>query len=421
MNSVVTSDAPRKPYMRSTLCVWELTLKCNLACGHCGSRAGDARADEMSTAEALETVRQLKEVGIDEVVIEGGEAFLRKDWLQIARAIVDHGMKCGMVTGGYGVSAETARRMRDAGIGYVAISLDGLEDVHDQLRGKKGSFASVFATMEHFRNAGVRFGCNTQINRLSAPQMPALYELIKSSGATGWQFMLTAPMGNAADRAEILLQPCELLDLFPMLDRIVRRAEAEGIRVHPGNNIGYFGPYKSLQGESETSQLWMGCQAGLTSIGIEADGSVKACPSLPTLPYTGGNVRKTPLRDIMQSREIGFNTSAGTDEGTAHLWGFCKTCEFAEICRGGCTFTAHSLLRKRGNNPYCHHRTIELRKRGTREVVTQKLAALGKPFDYGLFEILEQPSDAPWPAGDPLRFTAEKVAWPAGFDAYPFR
>ena len=71
---------------RSTYAVWEITLKCNLACIHCGSRAGPGRENELSTAEALDLVRQLDEVGIREVSLIGGEAFLRPDWLEIATA-----------------------------------------------------------------------------------------------------------------------------------------------------------------------------------------------------------------------------------------------------------------------------------------------------------------------------------------------
>src|SRR5262245_17164983 len=89
-------------YSRSAYAVWEITLACNLACVTCGSRAGPARPDELTTAEALDLVRQLAEVGIGEVTLIGGEAFLRPDWLEIARAINDHGMICGLTTGGYG-------------------------------------------------------------------------------------------------------------------------------------------------------------------------------------------------------------------------------------------------------------------------------------------------------------------------------
>jgi MoaA/NifB/PqqE/SkfB family radical SAM enzyme len=72
---------------RQTYAVWEITLKCNLACGHCGSRAGDKREDELTTSEALDLVRQMAELGIEEVTLIGGEAFMRPDWLMIAAEI----------------------------------------------------------------------------------------------------------------------------------------------------------------------------------------------------------------------------------------------------------------------------------------------------------------------------------------------
>ena len=68
-------------YRRTSYAVWEITLKCNLACNHCGSRAGHARTTELTTEEAFDLVRQMAEVGIKEVTLIGGEAFMRPDWL----------------------------------------------------------------------------------------------------------------------------------------------------------------------------------------------------------------------------------------------------------------------------------------------------------------------------------------------------
>ena len=90
--------------------VWEITLRCDLACHHCGSRAGRARPDELSTEECLDLVRQMAELGVKEVSLIGGEAYLRDDWTTIARAVRDHGMMCGITTGGRGVTPERARR-----------------------------------------------------------------------------------------------------------------------------------------------------------------------------------------------------------------------------------------------------------------------------------------------------------------------
>lgn len=86
--------------MLKHLHVAELINLANLACSHCGSRAGVARAHELSTEEALDLVRQLAKVGITEITLIGGEAFMRPDWLTIAQAIADAGMLCGMTTGG---------------------------------------------------------------------------------------------------------------------------------------------------------------------------------------------------------------------------------------------------------------------------------------------------------------------------------
>ncbi|MEM7795031.1 MAG: nif11-class peptide radical SAM maturase 3 [Cyanobacteria bacterium P01_C01_bin.118] len=402
-------------YHRTSYAVWEITLKCNLACSHCGSRAGHARPQELSTEEALDLVQQMAEVGIKEVTLIGGEAFLRPNWLELAAAINQAGMRCTMTTGGYGITLATAHKMKTAGIATVSVSIDGLESTHDTIRGRKGTWQYAFQTMGHLQEVGIPFGCNTQINRLSAPELPSIYERIRDAGARAWQLQLTVPMGHAADNSEILLQPYELLALYPMLARIAVRAKQEGVQLQPGNNIGYYGPYERLlrgRGKEEDWAFWQGCSAGLSTLGIEADGAIKGCPSLPTAAYTGGNIRDRTLRDIVEStEELRFNLGAGTPQGTAHLWGFCKTCEFAELCRGGCTWTSHVFFDRRGNNPYCHHRAITQAQQGKRERVLLKRQADGLPFDNGEFELIEELIDAPWDETDSLHFTTDRVQW----------
>src|SRR5579859_578988 len=84
--------------------VWEITLRCDLACRHCGSRAGRERPEELTTAEALDLVGQMANLGVKEVTLIGGEAYLREDWTEIARSVRAHGMQCTMTTGGRGLS-----------------------------------------------------------------------------------------------------------------------------------------------------------------------------------------------------------------------------------------------------------------------------------------------------------------------------
>lgn len=409
-------------YRRSAYVVWEITLKCNLSCQHCGSRAGEARDDELKTDEALDLIRQLAEVGITEVTLIGGEAFLRPDWLTLARAIADAGMIPTMVTGGFGVNKFTAKKMKEAGIAQVSVSIDGMEKTHDYLRGKPGSWKQCFETLSNFRAVDIPFAFNTQINRLSAPDLPQLYEAARDAGVNGWQYSLTVPMGNAADRPNILIQPCELLELFPVLARITNRANQEGLRVLPGNDIGFFGPYEAILRHEQfrLGAYWQGCQAGVGGLGIEADGKIKGCPSLPTDSYVGGNIRDMKLVDILQTKELTFNINVGgTARAKKELWGFCKTCEHAELCRAGCAWTSHVFFDRRGNNPHCHSRALKLKDRGVRERVEQIVKAEGTPFDNGKFKLIEEPIDAPWPDGDPLHFTADKVVWPDSWATWP--
>ncbi len=393
------------PYARTTHVVWELTLACNLACGHCGSRAGARRPRELTTAEALDVVGQLAEAGVREVTLIGGEAYLRADWAAIAAAIAGRGMVVTMVTGGLGVTARLADRMAEAGVQGVSVSIDGMEATHDEWRGVPGSWRAAVAALGHLRAAGIETAANTQINRLSLPELDAIYDTARDAGVHAWQVQLTVPMGRAADRPERLLQPYELLDVFPRLAAIARRAAADGVRLHPGNNVGYFGPYEALlRGGGDPAVHWRGCQAGLQVLGLEADGSVKACPSLPTAPYVAGRVPETPLAELLATSErLSFNRRllATPEAATAELTGYCAGCYYAAVCRGGCNWTAHVILGRRGDNPYCHHRALERQRQGVRERLVPVEPAPGLPFDHGRFVIELEPLPPPEPTDDP--------------------
>ncbi len=76
------------------------------------------------------------------------------------------------------------------------------------------------------------------------------------------------------------------------------------------------------------------------------------------------------------------------DRTVDDLWGFCRTCYYADECRAGCTWTTFSLFGRAGNNPLCHHRVLELQRQGMRERLVQVERAPGEPFDYGRFDLI---------------------------------
>ena len=112
--------APATRQFRPRYVVWEVTLACNLACRHCGSRAGRARPRELTTAEALRVVDQLAELGVREVSLIGGEAYLRDDWDDILTGLRRKRIQSSIVTGGRDLTAARARRARRAGVSSVS-------------------------------------------------------------------------------------------------------------------------------------------------------------------------------------------------------------------------------------------------------------------------------------------------------------
>ena len=368
--------------------VWEITLACDLACQHCGSRAGRRRRDELNTVEALDLVDQIAELGARSVGLIGGEAYLRKDWIQIIAAVRSHGMECDLQTGGRNLSEARVAQAAEAGLTGVGISLDGIGATHDRLRGVPGSFEMALAAMGRVRAHGIEVGVNSQINRQTLHELPALMDIIIEAGAHNWQLAITTAMGNAADHPDMLLQPWDMLEVMPMLAELAVEGKKRGLFLQPASNVGYFGPHESTLRNLMNDEIhFHGCNAGETVMGIEADGTIKSCPGLPS-PYAGGNIRDRRLRDIWENAEpLAFNRRRTVED----LWGYCRTCYYAETCMAGCTWTAHALMGRAGNNPMCHHRALDFEARGLRERLVKVKNAGGKSFDHGEFEIVVEP------------------------------
>ena len=382
-------------HARPVYAVWELTLRCDQACRHCGSRAGPAREGELSDDQVLDTALQLVSLGTREVTLIGGEAYLHPQLEDIIRVLHHGGVRVTMQTGGRRVDVAMCRRLKDAGLAAIGVSIDGLQAVHEQLRAVPGGFQACLDALDAAREVGMTATTNTQINQLNMGQLEQLAALFQRHAVRAWQVQLTVPMGRAADQPDWIVQPWMMLDIVQRLADIQRDAVSREVpfEVFAGNNIGYFGPHEAIlrsrPGAGATH--WNGCRAGMQVLGIEADGTVKGCPSLPTAPYAGGNVKDVALQDIWDHSEvIHFARDRNLDE----LWGHCKTCYYADTCRAGCSFTAHSTLGRRGNNPFCWYRADQLKRQGIREVLQHVEAAPGTPFDFGRFELVEQA----WPA-----------------------
>ena len=384
--------------------VWEITLRCDHACSHCGSRAAKARPEELDQKALFEVADALARLGTREVTLIGGEAYLHPDCVALTRHLTSLGIWVSMQSGGRGLTEPVLDALVGAGMKAVGISIDGPAEVHDVLRAVKGSHDSAVRALDAVMARGMMATTNMQVNRLTYHFLREHYEFLDARGVRSWRCQLTVPMGRAADRPAWLLEPYQILEVTDtlaalQLDAIARCTErglplAKAMNVHGSNNLGYYGPHEELlrSHPGGVSAYWGGCPAGVHVIGIESDGVVKGCPSLPTAPYVGGNVKDLALEDIWRhAPELAFVRDRTVDE----LWGFCGTCYYKDICRGGCAWTAHCTVGKRGNNPFCYHRAATLRDQGRRERLELAERAPGDPYDFGRYDIVEED----WPTG----------------------
>lgn len=399
-----------------TYAVWELTLRCNQACRFCGTRAGRASADELDTTEARRLIEQLAELGVREISMHGGEAYLRCDFFEIVRAIRGHGISATLVTGGRGLTAEVARRMKDAGLSAVSVSIDGPRAVHDDLRGFDGSFDSAVRALQNLQAVGIDVGANTQVNRANLSGIRELYETLREHPLYGWQVQLMVPMGRAADEPSLWLEPYDMLELMPNLAELRGYCDQDEIALWPGDNIGYFGPFEDLlRGDRVPGGCSARCGGGVLAIGIESNGDIKGCSAMASEGFVAGNARRHSLRHLWdEAAELKLSRCFDMDR----LWGFCASCYYASECHGGCIWTSNTILGRFGNNPYCHHRALEFLERGQRERMVRVREAPGNNRDCALFELVVEPAPEQWAAQARLRNHSLPMATESIANAY---
>lgn len=316
--------------------VFESTLACNLNCRHCGSSAGKARSDELTTEECKSLFEQLRGIGLEWITISGGEPMARPDWAELITLAKDTGMGVGMFTNAIAMDDDAAKRAKDAGIDSIGLSIDGLEATHDHIRGRKGHFKILEAAMERFQNNGISYGAVTTICNDNLAQLEEMQQYISQSGAYSWQVQLGSDMGNLSHYPEMLIAPRQL----PKLEKRIANMIVSGpLKIYCADSLGYYGPHEKILRNPIGGKCFSGCGAGKTNIGIECNGNIKGCLSIMAgynkkgKNFVEGNIRETPLHEIW-NRPGAFSYSRNWSR--ADLTGFCATCAYAEKCKGGC-------------------------------------------------------------------------------------
>ena len=323
--------------------VWEITLACNLNCMHCGSAAGKKRPDELSTKEALDLCESLKEIDCKGVALMGGEPLLRPDWADISKRVHELGMELSIITNGWlGQDKRIAQQILDLSPECVTVSLDGADPlVHDMIRGVDGSFDRAIKALRHYASLGIPTTAITTVHKLNLQELVKIRDLLRGLGVA-WQIQMATPFGRL-ERKHVLT-PDEYYSVA-MFIASTRKLYSKELLVAGAHDMGYFSnilPDLQVKG-------WHGCQAGISTLGIQSNGNIIGCLALGD-GFIEGNVKDRPLQEIWNDESFSKYSRYYKKED---MKGHCSRCEFWERCGGGCSTVSYSMTGELHQDPYC--------------------------------------------------------------------
>lgn len=180
---------------------WEVTQKCNLKCVHCRCSSDEGSSEgDFTTEEGKKLLTEIARFSKPVVVLSGGEPLLRKDIFELAEFGSSLGLRMCMATNGALVDDEMCRKMRQVDIKMVSLSLDGSSAaIHDDFRQCKGAFDGVIRAAEAFRRNGQKFLINSSFTKRNQADIPEVFRLAKSLGATAWYMFMIVPTGRGEE------------------------------------------------------------------------------------------------------------------------------------------------------------------------------------------------------------------------------
>lgn len=305
---------------------WECTTRCNLHCRHCGSDCSmNSREKDMPLEHFLAALDTIPRKEIPQefiVVLTGGEPLLRPDILECGRAIRQRGMAWGMVSNGFFYDQALQQQLLDAGMRALTISLDGLEDNHNWMRGHKDSYARALHAIRTAASAPrLAFDVVTCVTKRNLHQLPDIHRTLKEAGVRQWRLFTVIPIGRAAEDPDMKLTPAEYTSL---LEFIREKRKEGGSLVTAFSCEGYVGPYEQLVRDAPFF-----CHAGINIASVLIDGRICACPDIDRDVFSQGNIYQDNLWEVWNTRFQVFRDRRWARKGA------CASCQHFRDCLGG--------------------------------------------------------------------------------------
>ena len=320
--------------------VWNSTKTCNLRCRHCYMDSDGRKYDELSTAEAKQFIDDLAEFKVPVLLFSGGEPLIRADFFELASYAAERGIRPTLSTNGTLIDRETAHRIKEIGVGYVGISLDGLSDVNDKFRGVEGAYERAMRGIENCVAVGQRVGLRFTINRHNFEELDRIFDFIEEKQINRVCFYHLVYSGRGKSVEDVT--PSETRRAMDIIiDRTAdferRGLEKEILTVDNHCDGIYLYIRAKAQGDLETAAriekfiaMNGGNRSGIAFGEVDPIGNVH--PDQFTQHYTFGNVREQKFGDIWTRAE--HPILRGLKDRKPLLKGQCASCKFLDNCNG---------------------------------------------------------------------------------------
>ena len=323
--------------------VWNSTRTCNLKCRHC-YMSSDAKKyqNELTTAEAKQFIDDLADFNVPVLLFSGGEPLIRPDFFELADYAAKKGVRPTLSTNGTLITPEVACKIKDIGVGYVGISLDGLREVNDKFRGKAGAFEAAMNGIKNCVAVDQRVGLRFTINHHNIQELENIFDFIEEENINRVCFYHLVYSGRGNQMMDEDVTAEESRRAMDIIIRRTRDFEERGLKKEiltvDNHCDGVYMYLKALQeGKDELAQqikkyiaMNGGNRSGMAFAEVDPLGYVH--PDQFTQHHTFGNVRERKFGDIWQDTTNPI--MAGLKDRKPLLKGRCSKCKFLDNCNG---------------------------------------------------------------------------------------
>lgn len=366
-------SADKKPVV-----VWNMTRACNLTCRHCyaNATAGPA-ADEMTHEQGLALVDHLAEYGTPVVLFSGGEPMMHPRLFDLIKRTVSRGCRAVLSSNGLLLNADSAKRLKDLGLSYIGVSLDGLARAHDDFRKHPGAFEATVKNICLAREAGLKVGLRFTLSRRNVADLPGIFDLMERESIPRVCFYHLVVRGRGSGMAAETLSHAETRAAIDLIIDKTRDRFAAGkpLEVLTVDNHAD-GPYLYLrllrEGQHERAaktlellKLNGGNSSGRGIAAISWNGEVH--PDQFWRTVTLGSVKEKNFADIWHDQSNGFLQKLKNKK--EHVTGRCRQCAFLDVCGGNLRARAEAATGDAwGEDPACYLTDEEIFARNKNKV-----------------------------------------------------